>query len=51
MATTSTALARLARHGVHSVGRYGTWTYCAIEDNLLQARALVDSALRQVAMP
>jgi len=26
--------------GVHSVGRYGGWTYCSIEDNILEARAL-----------
>jgi protoporphyrinogen oxidase len=26
--------------GVFSVGRYGGWTYCSIEDNLVQTRAL-----------
>ncbi len=26
--------------GVHSVGRYGGWTYCSIEDNLVETRAL-----------
>ena len=30
----------LAAHGVHSIGRYGGWTYCSIEDNILEARAL-----------
>jgi protoporphyrinogen oxidase len=30
----------LAVRGVHSVGRYGGWTYCSIEDNLLETRAL-----------
>ncbi len=30
----------LARHGVHTIGRYGGWTYCSIEDNVLEARAL-----------
>lgn len=30
----------LAARGVHSVGRYGGWTYCSIEDNLLETRAL-----------
>ena len=30
----------LALAGVHSVGRYGGWTYCSIEDNLLETRAL-----------
>jgi protoporphyrinogen oxidase len=31
----------LSNHGVHSIGRYGGWTYCSIEDNILEARALV----------
>ena len=26
--------------GVHSIGRYGGWTYCSIEDNMLEARGL-----------
>jgi protoporphyrinogen oxidase len=26
--------------GVHSVGRYGGWTYCSIEDNLIETQAL-----------
>jgi protoporphyrinogen oxidase len=30
----------LAARGVHAVGRYGGWTYCSIEDNLLETRAL-----------
>lgn len=37
--------ARLTRvlnaHGVYSIGRYGGWTYCSIEDNIVEARALV----------
>jgi protoporphyrinogen oxidase len=33
--------ARLAECGVWSLGRYGRWTYCAIEDNIVEARALV----------
>lgn len=32
--------AQLAAHGVHSLGRYGSWTYCSIEDNIIEARAL-----------
>ena len=35
--------ARLAERGVWSLGRYGGWTYCSIEDNILEARALVAS--------
>ncbi len=30
----------LAARDVHSVGRYGAWTYCSIEDNLVETRAL-----------
>jgi len=33
----------LRGHGVHSIGRYGGWTYCSIEDNIVEARALVSS--------
>ena len=35
--------AALAAAGVHSAGRYGRWTYCSIEDNLVEARALATS--------
>ncbi|HEY2405756.1 MAG TPA: FAD-dependent oxidoreductase [Polyangiaceae bacterium] len=31
----------LRSHDVHSIGRYGGWTYCSIEDNIVEARALV----------
>ncbi len=34
--------AELRRRDVHSIGRYGGWTYCSIEDNIVEARALVD---------
>ena len=30
----------LQAHGVYSIGRYGGWTYCSIEDNLIETRAL-----------
>lgn len=33
----------LAAAGVHTLGRYGGWTYCSIEDNVIEARALVES--------
>ena len=33
----------LRAHGVHSIGRYGGWTYCSIEDNIVEARELVAS--------
>jgi len=32
----------LAHRGVHSIGRYGGWTYCSIEDNIVEAWALAD---------
>jgi protoporphyrinogen oxidase len=35
--------ALLAERGVWSLGRYGRWTYCAIEDNIVEARQLVES--------
>lgn len=31
---------RLGFAGVHSIGRYGGWTYCSIEDNIVEAREL-----------
>ena len=31
---------QLSEKGVHSLGRYGGWTYCAIEDNIVEARTL-----------
>jgi protoporphyrinogen oxidase len=33
-------MATLALGGVHSIGRYGGWTYCSIEDNMVEARSL-----------
>ena len=35
--------AALATRGVHTIGRYGAWTYCSIEDNIVEARALADA--------
>ncbi|HTB73398.1 MAG TPA: hypothetical protein VK762_09155, partial [Polyangiaceae bacterium] len=35
--------ALLAEQGVWSLGRYGRWTYCAIEDNIVESRQLVES--------
>ncbi len=32
--------AQLRERQVHSIGRYGGWTYCSIEDNIVEARAL-----------
>ena len=33
--------ALLKERSVWSLGRYGRWTYCAIEDNIMEARELV----------
>lgn len=33
--------AHLEAHGVYSIGRYGSWTYCSIEDNIVEARSLL----------
>lgn len=30
----------LATNDVYSIGRYGSWTYCSIEDNIKEAKAL-----------
>lgn len=30
----------LAQHNVYSIGRYGSWTYCSIEDGMLEAKDL-----------
>jgi protoporphyrinogen oxidase len=32
--------AQLRQSGVYPVGRYGGWTYCSIEDNIIETRAL-----------
>ncbi|MFO0748646.1 MAG: FAD-dependent oxidoreductase [Myxococcota bacterium] len=32
----------LALGGVSSIGRYGSWTYCSIEDNIVEARGLAE---------
>jgi len=34
--------ALLQEHDVYSIGRYGSWTYCSIEDNIVEARALAE---------
>jgi len=35
--------AQLAARDVHTIGRYGGWTYCSIEDNVIEARALTQA--------
>ncbi len=36
----------LREHGVYSIGRYGGWTYCSIEDNIVEARTLVEAGFK-----
>ncbi len=43
MAEHSRVAGELRAEGVHSIGRYGGWTYCSIEDNIVEARALAAS--------
>ena len=45
LAEVARARAELRNHGVHSIGRYGAWTYCSIEDNIVEARTLVSQLL------
>jgi len=33
-------LTALKSDGIHSIGRYGGWRYCSIEDNIIEARQL-----------
>ena len=33
----------LAVSGIHTIGRYGGWTYCSIEDCMLEAKELVQA--------
>ena len=33
----------LAANNIYSIGRYGSWTYCSIEDNIIEARSLARS--------
>lgn len=30
----------LAKRNIYSIGRYGSWTYCSIEDNIIEAKEL-----------
>jgi len=31
---------QLERNNIYSIGRYGDWKYCSIEDNIIQSEAL-----------
>lgn len=32
----------LAKNNIYSIGRYGSWTYCSIEDNITEAKTLAE---------
>ena len=34
---------RLASNDIYSIGRYGSWTYCSIEDNIMEAKQLSET--------
>ena len=35
------------QQGIYSIGRYGSWTYCSIEDNIIQGKEVAMSILNQ----
>ena len=37
----------LAEMDIYSIGRYGSWTYCSIEDNIKEARNLANHLLKK----
>jgi putative amine oxidase (flavin-containing) len=36
---------QLAQNNIYSIGRYGSWTYCSIEDNIIEAKDLAKNLL------
>ncbi len=36
---------QLAKDNIYSIGRYGSWTYCSIEDNIIEAKDLAKNLL------
>jgi len=39
---------KLAEDNVYSIGRYGSWTYCSIEDNILEAKSTAAALSRDI---
>ena len=33
----------LSKMDIYTIGRYGSWTYCSIEDNILEAKSLAEN--------
>lgn len=42
ISTVNTVLEKLERNDIYTIGRYGRWTYCSIEDGMLDARRLAE---------
>jgi len=42
-------LNRLAQQQIHSIGRYGAWKYCSMQETLLDGKQIVDALLVQPA--
>lgn len=36
----------LSQNNIYSIGRYGSWTYCSIEDNIIEAKELSEKLYR-----
>ncbi|MDP2344334.1 MAG: FAD-dependent oxidoreductase [Deltaproteobacteria bacterium] len=49
LSETARTRAALEAAGVFSIGRYGGWTYCSIEDNLVEARALAQRLAQRLS--
>ena len=37
-----TLLDEFSKNNIYSIGRYGAWTYCSMEDAMVQAKELHD---------
>lgn len=37
---------KLAEHNVHSIGRYGAWKYCSMQETLLDGKQVVENILK-----
>lgn len=35
----------LSKKDIYTIGRYGSWTYCSIEDNILEAKSLAELSI------
>lgn len=37
----------LKKFDIYSIGRYGSWTYCSIEDNIIEAKKLAETLIEK----